>query len=253
MKKYLSILLSMLFVASFSCTLAQGNVPDSVTKITTEHVESSSARLGLVGGGFQLGIPRGDYKAKDDVIGYGLGGNLALNFPDFPLIIGLDISYLYLGGEDWLDSMVYNVYNGYYDVHTSYQLASSHIFFRFYAENKYTQPYLEGLVGFNFLWASTTVDYNEGEDDKETDVNFKDFVFSGGLGGGIMLPLLTVTDDDFKRVGIFLDLNLRYLFGGKAEYLKKGSLSTESGSLKYKVTSSRTDMFSLRLGVCVRF
>lgn len=59
------------------------------------------------------------------------------------------------------------------------------------------------------------------------------------------------------RVGrsgdISLDTKVRYLRGGRAEYLKEGSIRRENGSVFFDVLNSRTDVVTLQIGVTFRW
>ena len=56
-------------------------------------------------------------------------------------------------------------------------------------------------------------------------------------------------DDDPKleSIGIFGDI--RYLRGGEADYLRKGSIEIDGGRVKYDVRHSRTDIVIVRIGL----
>jgi hypothetical protein len=48
-------------------------------------------------------------------------------------------------------------------------------------------------------------------------------------------------------------VGVRYLRGGRAEYLRKGSIREVNGSVVYDVFSSRTDVLAVQAGVTFRF
>lgn len=50
-----------------------------------------------------------------------------------------------------------------------------------------------------------------------------------------------------------LDLRCRYIDGGEAEYLKKGSIRRVDGKTSYDVMKSRTDMLLFTLGLVLSF
>ena len=54
--------------------------------------------------------------------------------------------------------------------------------------------------------------------------------------------------------GVFIDFGVRYLKGGKAEYLKKGDVErTDDGKVFYHPSESTTDLLNFNLGVSFAF
>ena len=166
------------------------------------------------------------------------------------------------------------------DVTTTNDLVAGHLFLRLQPSGGFFQPYVEGLVGFHYLSTSTSV--SDQGDDSEAIASTKhlsDFTFSYGAGVGVMfrvwqpsadfdpekdLGLNSDSEDQetdgvrgeaaeeedkvkLESVGIFLDV--RYLRGGEADYLKEGSIMIEDGRVRYDVRHSRTDMVIFRIGV----
>jgi len=94
-------------------------------------------------------------------------------------------------------------------------------------------------------------DQSGGYDDKiASSVNVSDFAFSYGLGGGLMIRLFQGQKSAFA---VLLDLGARYLWGGKAEYLKEGDILREDGMVIYNTSYSNTDLFTTHIGVTFSF
>jgi hypothetical protein len=131
---------------------------------------------------------------------------------------------------------------------------------------------VEGLVGLNYLSTSTSVS-DQGDESEEiaSTKHLSDVTFSYGAGAGVAFRVWQPSDDhdpededeigdlaeDFAEeaeeddiavsgVGIFLDV--RYLRGGEADYLKEGSITIDDGRVHYDVLHSRTDMVIFRIG-----
>ncbi|HDP99988.1 MAG TPA: hypothetical protein ENN22_12500 [bacterium] len=60
-----------------------------------------------------------------------------------------------------------------------------------------------------------------------------------------------VDESENPKTGrLMLDLKVRYMFGGEAEYLKEGSINIDqNNNVIYDVSKSDTDFISFHLGV----
>jgi hypothetical protein len=52
---------------------------------------------------------------------------------------------------------------------------------------------------------------------------------------------------------VLIDVGVRYMAGGEARYLKKGSIRREEGRVRYRVSESKTDLVTIRIGAAVEF
>src|SRR5262249_36190789 len=105
-------------------------------------------------------------------------------------------------------------------------------------------PYFDGLIGLKRLYTTTEISDPSGE----TIVNrtdLSDTALSYGFGGGLQIPL--------PKSRFLLDMNLRYLRGARAVYLKEGSIREVNGQVVCDVLSSRTDVLAVQIGVVFRF
>ena len=110
------------------------------------------------------------------------------------------------------------------------------------------RPYVDGLIGLKHLFTRTSVsDLSDGET-IASDTNLSDTSFSYGIGGGLQIPLKRG-----RGWRVLLDTNVRYLRGGRAEYLRKGSIREENGLVTYDIFSSRTDVMAVQVGVMFSF
>jgi len=46
---------------------------------------------------------------------------------------------------------------------------------------------------------------------------------------------------------------MRYIIGGEAEYLKKGSIRRENSKVSYDIIKSKTDLLTAQIGVALEF
>jgi hypothetical protein len=109
------------------------------------------------------------------------------------------------------------------------------------------RPYVNGYVGYSFIWTSSSVS-GTGWDDEDfaSTTNFDDWSFSHGVGGGVYVPL---------RGGpspVSLDLGVRYRDNGEAEYLREGDIEDNpDGSITLYPVRSDTDLLTFHVGFTV--
>jgi len=208
------------------------------------------------GGHFMLGYPQGGF--GENVENTGLGGNFyfSYRFPRSFLSAGISFGFLIYGSERRAEPLSLTIPDLIVDVRTTNSILLCHLFLRLQPPRGRIRPYLDGLVGLNYLTTDTSIhEYNDWDDDHISSNNFNDLALSYGMGGGVMVSLV-----DFRRAGsgrrvltLDLDIGVRYLKGGEAEYLKKGSVHREDGIVTYDVYRSRTDLLKVNIGFTFSF
>jgi hypothetical protein len=208
------------------------------------------------GGHFLLGYPQGEF--RQNVEKTGLGGNFyfAYRFPRSIISAGVAFGFLIYGHETRTEPLSSTIPDLIVDVRTTNSILLCHLFLRIQPRRGSFRPYLDGLLGFNYLSTDTSIGDHDGwEDDNLSSNNYNDIAISYGLGGGAMMSLVEV-----RRAGrgqrIFsmdLDIGARYLKGGEAEYLKKCSIHREDGIVSYDVYRSKTDLLHAYLGLSFSF
>ncbi len=204
---------------------------------------------------FTYGIPQGEFKSKVGKNGYGISGNFGYSPTSTPVMMGLELGFLVYGSETRREPFSSTIPDVTVDVNTTNNIAFGHFLLRLQPTNGVIRPYVDGLVGLNYL-STTTEIQNRGRGGEEvaSSTNFDDVAFSYGGGGGIMFRVYE--SDASEESGIkevLIDLRGRYLLGGEAEYLKEGSIRRENGKVKYDVQKSKTDLALIQIGVAVRF
>lgn len=106
------------------------------------------------------------------------------------------------------------------------------------------RPYANGGIGGQFFFTQSSV---EGSDDFGSFANTTnqwDRTFMWVAGGGVYVPLYQ------KRFNVLLDIGAQYVNGGRARYLKPGSIEDLPDS-QIRITSmeSETHLVLVRLGV----
>jgi hypothetical protein len=197
-----------------------------------------------------IGVPTGDFATHVDSAG-GLTGQMDKSLGSSPVSVGGEISYLIYGsdGRDVpLGSLIPEAPNAKVHVSTDNQMLTLHARGRIQARSGRWRPYADGLFGFNDLFTSTTVgpganctDDSCGSSDSET--NARDFVLSYGGGAGITYAFKS------RPHAPRLDLSVRYLRQGEADYLTEGAIRTLAGQAFFEVSHSRTDMVTIYVGI----
>lgn len=205
---------------------------------------------------FIIGTPKKEFS---DVLGkksYGISGWIGYDFKYSPLLVGLELSYLEYGRRKREEPFNSNIPDVIVDVTTTNSIFMGHTFLRIQNNYSYTQPYIEGLLGFKYLFTRTSVsDDNDLGQEFCATTNCGDIAWSYGYGAGVKF---TVWDNFFRRKNtslseIVIDLHVRYLYGSTAEYLRKDSMYIQGGEVFYDVYRSRTDMLTYQIGVNFNF
>ena len=218
-------------------------------------------------GGFGLvvGSPQDEFRQNVDNVGFGLDAFATHNFGGSAFQLGGSFSFMVYGRDKRSEPFSYTIPDVRVDVITTNSIVMGHLLARLQQPTGGLRPYIEGLYGFNYLSTSTTIEnQNASEDDNEiaSSTNFEDFTSSYGGGAGLMFTIWNASNNvsgsgDFSGK-LLLDLGARYLFGGEAEYLKKGSIqlndpTSDPTDLIYDVQRSKTDILNFRIGLVFDF
>ncbi|MGD2091703.1 MAG: hypothetical protein PVH61_36355 [Candidatus Aminicenantes bacterium] len=198
---------------------------------------------------FSMGFPQGEFKDNVDHIALGVDLTFGIKLGKSPFMLGLDLGVLNYGSDRRCEYL-YGVPEFQFKVIHDYNLLQGLVFLRFQpAKNARVRPYIDALAGFNYLWSDTSLD-DHGDEEITLAVNYDDFAFSYGLGGGVLVKLGRKRP---RRVEFFIDLRARYIFGGKAEYLTEGSILVDEQEVTYLVYESRTDLLTFQIGFGLNF
>lgn len=195
--------------------------------------------------GLALGVPVGDFSENVDLAAgvtgqfdYGLGRSL--------FSLGAEGTILFYGSESRQVPLV-----GFPDlsvrVETSNEMAMFHGRLRAQRREGHVRPYVDALVGFNYIATTTSVDADEVcdngscDDDSRTDLD--DLVLSAGGGAGVAFGFGAAPHT------ARLDIGVRYLYGGEADYLTKSGILWGRDPVGLEPHRSRTDMVMVYIGV----
>lgn len=114
------------------------------------------------------------------------------------------------------------------------------------APSGWVRPYANAGVGGQFFYTESGVDGADNSFDFANTTNQHDATATWGAGAGVLVPLHQ------RGVKVLLDLGAQYLNGGRAQYLKPGSIQDLSNAqIQITPFESETHMIVVRLGVKV--
>jgi hypothetical protein len=209
-----------------------------------------------IGLNFTAGVPSGEFKESMNKTGFGasLHATLWQTGPLNPVTLGLNVGYMNFGSDSRNTAFSETIPDVTVNVDRSYNLVNFHFLLQISPFSGPFVPYAEGLLGGSYLYTETSVKSERSNDNVASSVNFDDFAWSAGGGGGFLIKLVDKlgnddTEKDIKLGSLWLDLKARYLFGTEAEYLQEGSVRIANGKATYISTKSKTDMLTFHLGV----
>jgi hypothetical protein len=208
-----------------------------------------------VGVSFNPGFPINEFKSNVKKAGLGGSGDFVFRLKDSPLSIGASFGLMIYGSESRQERLSAEIPEVIVDVRTRNSILMCHLFLRLQPQQGKIKPYLDGLIGLSYLWTETGIYDSDGfHREIASDVNFSDWTWNFGIGGGLMFPVYEKRKE--RKSGafaVFLDLSARYLKGGKAQYLKEGSIIRENERMIYNIDESSTDLITVRAGLSVAF
>lgn len=203
---------------------------------------------------FVLGFPLGEFRNNLDR--NAIGGDISFfyHIPRSVLSTGISLGFLVYGYETREEPLSPTIPDLTVRVTTTNSVLLGHVYLRIQPREGTFRPYLDSLLGFNYLSTDTSVHGRNQSDNALRSNNFNDLALSYGLGGGAGFSIFEVKKKSGGRAfAMNLDLGARWLKGGEAEYLKKGSIRREEGAVIYDKTRSRTDFVKTYLGLSFVF
>jgi hypothetical protein len=200
------------------------------------------------GGYFTTVVPRGEFSENVTNNGYGAGGLFLVRLGPTPFLVGGDAGVVIYGSESRREPFSTTIPNVDVTVSTSNNILLAHTVLRIQPQEWRIRPYADGLIGLKHLFTRTSItDDFDGEVIAST-TDLSDTTFSYGFGVGVQVPISKI-----RGGAVLLDGNVRYLRGGRADYLRKGSIREVDGQVIYDVFASRTDVMAVQIGVTFRF
>lgn len=108
------------------------------------------------------------------------------------------------------------------------------------------RPYVFGQLGSAYFYTQSSVEGSDDTQDFARSTNYRDWVFSRQVGGGLQVPL----GRSRSRTGVHLDLGATYNLNGEARYLREGSIDEVSpGQFVFNPIRSEANLVTWRLGL----
>ena len=202
---------------------------------------------------FLVGAPQGEFRQNVQRNGYGVSGHVGFAPELNPFLIGIEIGYLNYGSEYRREPFSTTIPDVTVDVRTNNNFLALHFALRIQPNTGNFRPYIDGMVGGNYLFTTTTIENaNNPSQEVASSTNISDWAFSYGGGGGFLIRLYS-RNEGGKDQEFLLDLGARYILGGELQYLKEGSIRRENGSVIYDKIRSKTDLMQFMIGIVFRF
>lgn len=198
-----------------------------------------------------LGIPQGEFRDEIDRLGAGIGFTIGVQPRQSPLNIGLKLGFINYGVDSRNAPFSNTIPDLTVRVDNQYNMIQAHLYSRIIPQVGAVRPYIEGLLGMNYLYTQTSIIERGSFEEVLSDTNFDDTAFSYGLGAGVQF--LLAQPKQLSNSRIYLDLKANYMLGNSADYLKKGSIQLQNGRATYDVYRSSTDLLLVNVGVSLTF
>lgn len=202
---------------------------------------------------FQAAHPAGNFSDNIDTTGLGFNTRFAVS-PQRSGIwsIGAELGFARYGSQEWNEPISEDFPDVPLDIHTNNNILLLHAVIRVQKPRGKVRPYGEALIGGTYLFTDTGISNCE---DCHSTINFDDWALSSGVGAGLLWMPWPVRDawHHTTGAGFGFDFGVRYLKGGNAEYLKRGSIARTNGELIYDVYESDTSMILPHIGFVGRF
>jgi hypothetical protein len=233
-------------------------LPAAAQDLPTETTSSDPDISGQINLRGTAGVPTGGFGTN-----IGTGGGLHLFIGGYldnaPVTIGLDVGFVTYGRT--IDTVPVSETIGpraQVDVETNNSLVQPHFVVRLQPKTGRVRPFVDGLVGFKYLFTRTSVKDDDISDDTfASTTNYDDFAVSAGAGAGVDVRVYT-QDDPAKEVRtVSLHLGVQYLWGQQATYLSEGDLVDQNGNGRLEgdelpVQKSRTSLLQPQLGITIQ-
>lgn len=147
-------------------------------------------------------------------------------------MLGVELGFMVYGSETRREPFSSTIPNVFVDVTTRNNFFLAHLLVRLQPHTGAVRPYLQGMVGLNYLYTRTSIENtgNVGEEIASSeDAIDNAFSYGGGVGG--MIRVWSRDDEDTGGLEeVLIDLDARYVLGQEARYLKEGSIRIEGGA-----------------------
>lgn len=198
---------------------------------------------------FQTVVPLNRFGDNIGNNSYGIGGQFAIRLGSSPILLGVDGAISRYGSETRRLPLSPTIPEIALDVETDNNIVMGHFMLRAQPRSGTVRPYADALIGLKYLYTDTEIKDDFDDEPIASTTNFSDTAFSYGIGGGVQIQL--GKSGVWQR--LLLDPKVRYLRGSRAEYLVEGSIDRRNGAIFFDTLTSRTDVFTVQIGITFRF
>ena len=228
------------FLLLFSAVLAFGQDPGHRNMI------------GLSLGGL---FPVGAFNDHVSQEGFALGIHYGVKLRKAPVYVGFELSagfYGYTHRHEYMNGIP----EVRFDVETFNNIVQGHFLLRAEARRGAVRPFVEGLAGLSYFFTDTTISEHEFPwEEVASDINSDDLTVAAGAGGGLAIHLgwSRRRHPDRARGETVIEVKVRYMAGGRAKYLKQGSIVVEGDDVTYTLERSATSFVTAQVGISFRY
>ncbi len=205
-------------------------------------------RSTTLSGGFQVAVPQGEFAENYKGLPYGVNASISIPIQNLPIEYGGGFSWNQIAaeGRDVVLESDRGLVPANLDVNGN--AYSYHVHARLRPFNGDFRPYGEFLVGMRTYGIKSKLSFEDSGEafgDPTTSVSNRDFTWISGWAVGVQYRLIS---------GLFLEGRFEKLKGDQAQYINPQSLRIEpDGDFQYDMNESRTDQFTISLGVAFNF
>lgn len=203
--------------------------------------------------GFAHGTPKGGFGQELDRNSYGLDAAFTYQVPRSPIHIGVGFGYQNFGWRERTEIFSRDIPEVDVRVRTTNNMVTPHFLMRIEPDAGMFSPFVEGTLGFNYLYTESSVIDDWDEEEISSTVNYDYTTSNFGIGGGVKIRMYEGYNEDGDFFGVSLILKGKFMVGGEALYLKEGGLTPQNGGLSYDLSRSRTDLATFNVGFAINF
>ena len=213
---------------------------------TVAQREPRQRRTVTLGGGLEVGIPRGAFNDSLDKNIVGFSANFTIPMRLLPFDLGFDYSYGTLARESQeveIQEEVLEATTG--DLSIRSTVMGYHGLLRFKPLNGKVMPYIEGMAGARHFTTLTTIEADGLDEPLREERNETAHSWSTGWAVGLQIAPSQV---------FYVEGRVERLTGSEVSYVDPRSLAiTDDGTISYDTRSSRTHVLNIHLGIGLRF
>ena len=192
-------------------------------------------------------FPTGGFNERVTRNGLEVGAFYGWRVRNTPVFYGIELSlsaYGHILTSETLDSVPGLTL----DIETFNSILQTLAYVRIQPRRGAAVTYLEALAGFSYLFTETLVMGDMDDlDDVITRTNMEDTTVTAGIGAGVSIRLGRPAKR--SRRGPFFEAKVRYMVGGRAEYLRQGSRAAGEDPLALFPERSTTSFLTAQMGL----